>query len=235
MSTINTTTAPTTVGEAFAQYGDPDRAYEAVIGDPTKALRGWVKFVRDYDGTNRAFADAVTGEGGKANAMTLTRLRRVGDLLAAAKEGKVSISLSEAARFANRATVPTMGAAVTALKAGTSLADHVAGLKATARAATDNRGEQTGNGDAAPDTKTGNGDAAPDTKTGNGDAAPKGKGVTLTPDNFAAALAIILAHDGLIVTAGERKRIGDLALKIARTYGAVPTPAAVAPKVRKVS
>lgn len=223
MSTINTATAPATVGEAFAQYGDPDRAYEAVIGDPSKALRGWVKFVRDYAGTNRAFADAVTGEGGKANAMTLTRLRRVGDLLAAAKSGKVSLSLAEAAKFANRATVPTMGAAVTALKAGTPLSDHVAGLKATESAATDNRGESTTD------------DGAPDTRTGNGDAAPKGKGVTLTPDNYAAALAIILNHEGLIVTAGERKRIGDLALKIARTYGAVPTPATVAPKARKVA
>lgn len=220
MSTLNTTASPTTVGEAFAQYGDPDRAYEAVIGDPSKALRGWVKFVRDYAGTNRAFADAVTGEGGKANAMTLTRLRRVGDLLAAAKEGKVSISLSEAARFANRATVPTMGAAVTALKAGTPLSDHVA---ATARAATDNRGESTTD------------DVAPDTKTSNGDAAPKGKGVTLTPDNFAAALAVILAHDAMVVTTRERERIAALAGKIARTYGAVPTPATVAPKARQVA
>lgn len=220
MSTLNTTTAPTTVGEAFAQYGDPDRAYEAVIGDPTKALRGWVKFVRDYAGTNRAFADAVTGEGGKANAMTLTRLRRVGDLMAAAKEGKVSLSLTEAARFANRATVPTMGAAVTALKAGTALADHVA---AKASAATDNRGESTTD------------DVAPDTRTGNGDAAPKGKGVALTPDNFAAALAVILAHDAMVVTTRERERIAALAAKIARTYGAVPTPATVAPKAHKVA
>lgn len=223
MSTINTATAPTTVGEAFAQYGDPDRAYEAVIGDPSKALRGWVKFVRDYAGTNRAFADAVTGEGGKANAMTLTRLRRVGDLLAAAKEGKVSISLSEAARFANRATVPTMGAAVTSLKAGTPLSDHVAGLKATERAATDNRGESTTD------------EVAPDVQTGNGDAAPKGRGVSLTPDNYAAALEIILQHGDLVVTATERKRIGDLALQIARTYGAVPTPATVARKARKAA
>lgn len=222
MSTINTATAPATVGEAFAQYGDPDRAYEAVIGDPSKALRGWVKFVRDYAGTNRAFADAVTGEGGKANAMTLTRLRRVGDLLSAAKEGKVSISLSEAARFANRATVPTMGAAVTSLKAGTPLSDHVAGLKATERAATDNRGESTT-------------DDAPDTDTGKGADAPKGKGVALTPDNYAAALAIILNHADLIVTTAERKRIGDLALQIARTYGAVPTPATVARKARKAA
>lgn len=223
MSTINTATAPTTVGEAYAQYGDPDRAYEAVIGDPSRALRGWVKFASTYKGTVRAFADEVTGEGGKANAMTLTRLRRVGDLIAAAREGKVSLSLSEAARFANRATVPTMGAAVTALKAGMSLSDHVAGLKATARAATDNRGELTTD------------DVAPDTRTGNGDAAPKGKGVTLTPDNYAAALAIILNHADLIVTAAERKRIGALALEIARTYGAVPTPAAVAPKAGKVA
>ena len=223
MSTLNTTTAPTTIGEAFAQYGDPDRAYEAVIGDPSRALRGWVKFVRDYAGTNRAFADAVTGEGGKANAMTLTRLRRVGDLLAAAKEGKVSLSLTEAARFANRATVPTMGAAVTALKAGTALADHVDGVKATARAATDNRGESITD------------DVAPDTKTSNGAAAPKGKGVTLTPDNFAAALAVILAHDAMVVTTRERERIAALAIKIARTYGAVPTPATVAHKARKVA
>lgn len=223
MSQAHNPIAPTNVSEAYAQFGDPDRAYEAVIGDPAKALRGWVKFVATYKGTNRAFADAVTGEGGKANVMTLTRLRRVGDLLDAAKAGKVSLSLSEAARFANRATVPTMGAAVTALKAGMSLADHVAALKATERAAVDNRGESTTD------------DVAPDTRTGNGDAAPKGKGVTLTPDNFAAALAVILAHSDMIVTAGERKRIGDLALKIARTYGAVPAPAAVAPTARKVA
>lgn len=223
MSTINTATAPATVGEAFAQYGDPDRAYEAVIGDPSKALRGWVKFASTYGGTVRAFADEVTAEGGKANRMTLVRLRRVGDLLSAAKSGKVSLSLGDAAKFANRATVPTMGDAVTALKAGTPLADHVAGLKATERAATDNRGESTTD------------EVAPDVQTGNGENAPKGKGVALTPDNYAAALAIILNHADLIVTTAERKRIGALALEVARTYGAVPTPATVARKARKAA
>lgn len=222
MSTTHTTTTPTTIGEAFAQYGDPDRAYEAVIGDPTKSLRGWVTFVQDYKGTNRAFADAVTGEGGKANAMTLTRLRRVGDLLAAAKAGKVSLSLPAAAKFANRATVATMGAAVTALKSGTPLDFHVEGLKVAENAATDNRGGSSS-------------DDAPVTETGKGADAPKGKGVALTPDNFAAALSVILRHADLVVTAGERKRIGDLALQVARTYGAVPTPATVAPKARKAS
>lgn len=223
MSTMHAATTPTTVGEAFAQFGDPDRAYEAVIGDPSKALRGWVKFASTYKGTVRAFADEVTGEGGKANVMTLTRLRRVGDLLDAAKSGKVSLSLGDAAKFANRATVATMGEAVAALKAGTSLADHVAALKASRDGATDNRGESTA------------GDATPDTDTGNGGAAPKGKGVSLTPDNYAAALDIILKHANLIVTAGERKRIGALALEVARTYGALPTPATVAPKARKVA
>ena len=221
MSTMHT--APATVGEAFAQYGDPDRAYEAVIGDPSKALRGWVRFASTYGGTVRAFADEVTAEGGKSNRMTLVRLRRVGLLLTAAKSGKVSLSLAEAAKFANRATADTLRAAETALKAGTSLSDHVAGVKATERAATDNRGGSTTD------------DVAPDTRTGNGESAPKGKGVALTPDNYAAALSIILNHSDLVVTAVERKRIGSLALDIARTYGAVPTPATVAPKARKVS